>query len=204
MQVRVTATDESQASAAGVFDLAVQPVAAAGDSGETVSEAPPAERAERSAGDQPDDGLPGARDVLPDAVPIVAPGGNSGERGESASGAAASAPDAFEALLAQLSHYPLEPDAGDWSFRSRHSELSALEIARRWDLIARHNEWLALQQDEDARQGAALDWQLEQALAGAGEFGGGMAHAGIAGVGHGAADLQALHGLAEGWAQLRA
>jgi len=82
--------------------------------------------------------------------------------------------------------------------------MSAVEIARRWDTVARYGDSLALHPDEDAAYGATLDWQLERAMAGMADFGPGAVGAGIAGVGQGAANLQVLNGLAEGFQQLRA
>jgi hypothetical protein len=82
--------------------------------------------------------------------------------------------------------------------------MSAVEIARRWDAVARYGDRLATYHDEDAAHGAPLDWHLERALLGAADFGTGAGHAGISGVGHGAANLQVLRGLAEGFQQLRA
>ena len=82
--------------------------------------------------------------------------------------------------------------------------MSAVEIARRWDAVARYGDWLATHHDEDAAHGAALDWHLERALLGTADYGPVAGHAGVSGVGHGAANLQGLRGLAEGFQQLRA
>jgi hypothetical protein len=82
--------------------------------------------------------------------------------------------------------------------------MSAMEIARRWDAVARYGNWLASHPDEDAAHGATLDWHLERALLGTTDFGPAIGNTGIAGVGQGAANLQVLKGLAEGFQTLRA
>ena len=69
--------------------------------------------------------------------------------------------------------------------------------------MARYGDWLAAQDDEDARRGATLDWQLEQAMLGNGDLGAGAGYAGLPGVGQGVANLQVLKGLS-GFQQLRA
>jgi hypothetical protein len=113
--------------------------------------------------------------------------------------------DPLGIFLGLTSHDPFELAARELERAgSREEAMSAVEIARRWDAVARYGDRLATYHDEDAAHGAPLDWHLERALLGAADFGTGAGHAGISGVGHGAANLQVLRGLAEGFQQLRA
>ena len=113
--------------------------------------------------------------------------------------------DPLGTFLGLTSHDPFELAGRELQRAgSRGEGMSAVEIARRWDAVARYGDWLVTHQNEDAVHGAALDWQLERALLGAADFGPVAGHAGVSGVGHGAANLQVLRGLAEGFQQLRA
>src|SRR6185503_19978604 len=109
----------------------------------------------------------------------------------------------IDAFIAPTSHYQLEPTVQELERRrSTENGLSTLEIARRWDVIARHSKWLATHPDEGEQQGAPLDWHLEHAVQRM-EFGDGAGDGGLQGVGQGAANLQVLRGLGEGLQQLQ-
>ena len=113
--------------------------------------------------------------------------------------------DPLGVFLGLTAHDPFELAARELERAGRReTSMSATEIARRWDAVARYGDWLANHHDEDAAHGAALDWHLERALLGAADLGPAAGPAGIAGVGQGAANLQVLRGLAEGFQQLRA
>src|SRR5262249_52740136 len=113
--------------------------------------------------------------------------------------------DTLEKFLARTDHSPFEMAARELERAGRpEPSLSADEIARRWDAVGRYGDWLASHGDEDAAQGAALDWQIERALFAGADPGPAAGQGGIAGVGQGAANLQVLKGLADGFQQLRA
>jgi hypothetical protein len=112
--------------------------------------------------------------------------------------------DTLDILLARTSHDPFELAARELERSSRRETgMSAVEIARRWDAVARYGHWLAGNHDEDEMRGAALDWQLGRTLFGPADFGATAGPGGMAGVGQGAANLQPLQGLAEGFQELR-
>ena len=111
--------------------------------------------------------------------------------------------DTLEAFFARTAHTPLDHASRQLDGTpGRHATPSATKIARRWDAVARYAEWLASHPDTEAEDGAALDWPLAQSVPGAADFGSGAGYASVRGVGLGAANLQALRGLAEGFQQL--
>jgi Ca2+-binding RTX toxin-like protein len=113
--------------------------------------------------------------------------------------------DSLESLLFRTAHSPFELAAAELQRpNSSGNRLNAVEIARRWDAVARYGDWLASHHDDEEEGGAALDWQLEHAALGMGGFGAGEEFTGVTGVGQGAASLQVLRGLSDGFQQLRA
>src|SRR6185436_11155305 len=99
--------------------------------------------------------------------------------------------DTLDAFLARTAHNPFDLAARELEQKARaEPTLSAMEIARRWDAVARYGDSLGANPDEDAAHGAALDWQLERALFASADLGPAAGQGGIAGVGQGAANLQ--------------
>ncbi|MGQ0578864.1 MAG: putative Ig domain-containing protein [Betaproteobacteria bacterium] len=112
--------------------------------------------------------------------------------------------DLLEAYLAQRPHYEFEWLAEELTHADgRKAALSASEIARRWQVVARYASALLHEHDEDAR-GAALHRFPEHGLLGGDAFGGGFGYTGSTGMVRGSANLRHLQGLEEGFQRLRA
>jgi hypothetical protein len=216
-EIRVTATDPHNSTASDEFELAVT----APSSGGTHGGGTPVDNTGgnitggNNAGNAPARGgaLDGsARDDVPgvgvalgpiDGVAPTPDDERNDEADQAADGRSDKLVDTLEPFLAQTSHPDFETALREAERSNRREPvLSAVEIARRWDAVARFGDWLAAQDDEDARSGAAPEWRLDQVLPGSGNFGGSAGPGGVTGIGQGAANLQLLKGLTEGLQKL--
>ena len=112
--------------------------------------------------------------------------------------------DLLETYLAQRPRYEFDLLTDDLTRADgKGPELSAREIAHRWQAIARYASALSHEHDEDAR-GAALHVVHGYELSGGGVFGGGFGYAGSTGLVRGAANLRTLQGLEEGFQRIHA
>jgi Ca2+-binding RTX toxin-like protein len=112
--------------------------------------------------------------------------------------------DLLEAYFARATRYDFEALAQELEQSDRRGgELSAMEIARRWERVRRFASDLTSEHDNDARHGAGATAHLVEGMFGAGGLGSGFGHAGSTGASRGAGSLQTLQGLEEGFRRLR-
>lgn len=156
--------------------------------------------------------LPGGDWDMPPTLPArdAHADGSKGEldserdRRDASKGKQDSIVDLLEAYLANKPRYDFqtlvrELDRSDW----RGNSSSALEIARRWQVVDRYVNGLSGDRDENARHGAAAGWSMEHDLLAAGALGHGFGRDGSTNITRGAANLQTLQGLNEGFDRLR-
>jgi Ca2+-binding RTX toxin-like protein len=221
--VGVTAADSHGSTVRDVFDLMVTSAPASDGRGDTGTPRTPTDE---TAGEPADDGTlagiaapSGPEIAISDEAAanegdsVGTPAGISGDAAGNGGAIAESGGstegeqqvqlvDSLDAFLAQLSGSGLVQAALE-AQRSGGGDqtLTAQEIADSWRAADQFVKSLA-EESVDARGGAAIDWQLEQALLGVSEFGAGVGPGGLPGIGQGAANLQTLAGLAEGFQRL--